>query len=315
MTLVHWDADVETFEVPAALQPLGGRWQRLGDAAGSVRVGAHRVVLTAGQQITPPHRHPAEEEIFHVLAGSATLWQDGATCEVATDDTIVHVAGGPAHTLIAGDEGLEVLVFGQRLTPETSVLPRTRVAWVADKSVQLLDAHPWEAEAALGIPAGTPGERPANVVALAGLEGDYGGIVKHPAREAGAKRTGLNWLSLPPNEEGAPPHCHSAEEEVFVVLAGEGTLELWGSPAPGDTRQTTPQETHPLRRGHVISRPPGTRISHALRSGGAGLTFLVYGTREPNDMCYYPRSNKVFFRGLGVIARLEHLDYDDGEPG
>ena len=31
-------------------------------------------------------------------------------------------------------------------------------------------------------------------------------------------------------------------------------------------------------------------------------------------MCYYPRSNKVFFRGLGVIARLELLEYGDGEP-
>jgi len=47
----------------------------------------------------------------------------------------------------------------------------------------------------------------------------------------------------------------------------------------------------------------------------AGLTYLVYGTREPNDMCYYPRSNKVFLRGLGVIARLEQLEYGDGEPG
>ena len=32
-------------------------------------------------------------------------------------------------------------------------------------------------------------------------------------------------------------------------------------------------------------------------------------------MCYYPRSNKVSLRGLGVIARLEHLGYGDGEPG
>jgi uncharacterized cupin superfamily protein len=314
VTLVHWD-DAKGFDMRDAVQPLGGRWQSLGDAAGSVRVGTKRVLLTPGQMITPPHQHPAEEEIFHVLVGSATLWQDGATCEVAVDDTIVHVAGGSAHTLIAGDDGLEVLIFGQRLMPEACVLPRTRVAWLADESVQLLEADPWIAEAALGVPAGTPGERPPNVVALAGLEGFYGGVSKRPGQAAGAKQTGLNWVALPPNEEGAPPHCHSAEEEVFVILDGEGTLELWGQPQEGDTRQTEPQETHAIRRGHVISRPPATRISHALRSGEAGLTYLAYGTREPNDMCYYPRSNKVFFRGLGLIARLEHLDYDDGEPG
>ncbi len=30
-------------------------------------------------------------------------------------------------------------------------------------------------------------------------------------------------------------------------------------------------------------------------------------------MCFYPRSNKISFRGLGVIGRLERLDYWDGE--
>jgi hypothetical protein len=30
-------------------------------------------------------------------------------------------------------------------------------------------------------------------------------------------------------------------------------------------------------------------------------------------MCFYPRSNKISFRGLGVIARVERLEYWDGE--
>ncbi len=314
MTLVHWD-DIEGFDPRDGFAPLGGRWQRLADAAGSVRLGTHRVRLEPEQMITAVHQHTAEEEIFHVLGGSATLWQDGSTCVVAAGDTIVHAPLGPAHTLIAGDTGLEVLIFGQRLVPEATVLPRIGVAWLADSTVKLLEDRPWKAEAALGVPDGTPGERPANVVALDGLESFFGGMAKRPGHAAGAKQTGLNWTKIPPNDEGAPPHCLSADEEFFVILDGEGALELWGPPQPGDTRQTTPQETHPLRRGHVISRPPATRISHSLRSGDAGLTYLVYGTREPNDMCYYPRSNKVFLRGLGVIARLEHLEYGDGEPG
>ena len=41
---------------------------------------------------------------------------------------------------------------------------------------------------------------------------------------------------------------------------------------------------------------------------------LIYGTRKPNDMCWYPRSNKIAWRGLGVIGRIEVLDYFDGEP-
>ena len=33
-----------------------------------------------------------------------------------------------------------------------------------------------------------------------------------------------------------------------------------------------------------------------------------------NDMCWYPRSNKISWRGLGVIGRIEALEYGDGEP-
>src|SRR5207253_7929307 len=97
-------------------------------------------------------------------------------------------------------------------------------------------------------------------------------------------------------------------------LDGEGTLELWGPPKVGEVPATEPRETYPLRRGHVVSRPAGTRTSHCFRSGAAGLTYLAYGTKDPNDVCYYPRSNKIFWRGLGLIARLEPLDYFDGEP-
>jgi uncharacterized cupin superfamily protein len=63
----------------------------------------------------------------------------------------------------------------------------------------------------------------------------------------------------------------------------------------------------------VISRPAGTRIAHSLHAGPEGLTYLAYGTRESNDITYYPRSNKIFFRGVGLIARLRSLEYDDGE--
>jgi uncharacterized cupin superfamily protein len=44
------------------------------------------------------------------------------------------------------------------------------------------------------------------------------------------------------------------------------------------------------------------------------MTYLVYGTRKPNDIVFYPRSNKIFFRGIGVITRVDHVEYWDGEP-
>ena len=91
-------------------------------------------------------------------------------------------------------------------------------------------------------------------------------------------------------------------------------LELWPTPGAARLHGDVEFEERPVRAGHVISRPPATRIGHSLRAGPEGLTYLAYGTREPNDICYYPRSNKVFLRGVGLIARLEPLDYGDGEP-
>jgi uncharacterized cupin superfamily protein len=120
------------------------------------------------------------------------------------------------------------------------------------------------------------------------------------------KLTGLAWEKVTPGHRGSVPHCHSAEEEVFVILDGTATLELW--PRDGDVEET------PLRAGHIVARPPGSTVSHSFRAGPDGVTMLVYGTRDPNDMAWYPRSSKIKWRGLGVIGRIEALEYSDGEP-
>jgi uncharacterized cupin superfamily protein len=119
-------------------------------------------------------------------------------------------------------------------------------------------------------------------------------------RAAGSLSTGIQHVEVMPGKYSAPAHCHSLEEEIFVVLAGDGVVVL------GD------QET-PVRPGHVISRPAGTGVAHLFRAGAGGLTYLAYGMRHRGDVCYYPRSNKVAFRGINLVARLERLDYWDGE--
>jgi uncharacterized cupin superfamily protein len=50
-----------------------------------------------------------------------------------------------------------------------------------------------------------------------------------------------------------------------------------------------------------------------LRAGATPLVYLAYGTREPNDIAYYPRSGNVYLRGVGVVGRLQPVDYWDGE--
>jgi uncharacterized cupin superfamily protein len=312
--VAHWD-DVES--IRGELGHLGATWSDLGRAAGTDRVGLKRLQIDPGKWSTPVHRQTAEEEIFFVLGGSGISVQDDEAYEVREGDCLVHLAGGKTHSLRAGDDGLDVLAFGTRVLTEIGHLPRAGVAWLGRSWTDVGGGeHPWDREVAAGEPqVGEVSDRPASIVNVDDAPSEWEGRSRELAGVAGSLLTGLNWEALRAGEEGSPPHCHSAEEEIFVVLDGGGTLELWPTPQASRLHgREVERESHPVRRGSIIARPAGTRIGHSFQAGPEGLTYLAYGTREPNDITYYPRSNKIFFRGVGLIARLDSLEYDDGEP-
>jgi uncharacterized cupin superfamily protein len=311
----------------------------LGRAAGSEATGVRRYRLDPGDRPTPPHVHGAEEEIFFVLAGGGLSWQDAQTYEIGAGDCIVHRAAEEAHTVIAGTDGLDVLAFGTRVSSEVGYLPRARGAWIRPTWVETPASPPWEEDGPHGpqlwhrdVAAGdlevpAPTTRPSTIVNVVDVaEGAFGrpdGEVFASWRDlgaaAGSQRTGIKHVSVPQGKLGAPPHCHSAEEELFVVLDGDGLLELTPAPAqsPAHARRVaaeTEAERHAIRAGSVVARPAGTRVAHTFRAGPSGLVYLAYGTRDPNDTVYYPRSGKIFWRGLGVIGRVEHVEYWEGEP-
>jgi uncharacterized cupin superfamily protein len=302
MTLVHWD-DAPRRERAAG--DIHATWVDLGTAAGSDRIGLSRILIEPGRRSTPAHVHGAEEEIFYVLDGWGQLWQDGATCEVRAGDAIVHVANRETHTLRAGRNGLDVLAFGQRVPIELCYLPRAGHAWagptvVAAPGIQNLFRFDDEAGDFTFPPSG---ERPANVVALASVpaqEDRSGRVRRDIGTAAGSRHTGLRHVTAQPGHLTVAPHCHSAEEELFVVLEGDGVLLEGG-------------DEHPVRAGDVVSQLPGTGVAHSFRAGESGLAILAYGTREPNDICYYPRSGKVYLVGVGVIGRIEPVDFWEGE--
>src|SRR3954471_18288574 len=118
----HWD-DVERERRDVG--DMRSWWRDLGAAAGSTAVGVQRIEIDPGARAGPVHVHGAEEEIFYVLGcaglvwvgGAGLVWLDGAAHEVGPGDAIVCLAYGPAHTLIAGDAGLDVLAFGENINP------------------------------------------------------------------------------------------------------------------------------------------------------------------------------------------------------
>ncbi|HWE29570.1 MAG TPA: cupin domain-containing protein [Polyangia bacterium] len=149
-------------------------------------------------------------------------------------------------------------------------------------------------------------------IELAGLEhGPFAAKWAPVGERIGAKLLGYSVTSIPPGKKAVPFHNHRNNEEMFLVLDGEGTLRF------GDER-------YPLRKHDIIACPPGGReVAHQIiNSGTRDLVFLALSTMEPVDIWEYPDSNKVGANVYGVDRKplLRHffraesgVDYFDRE--
>ncbi|MGL6291176.1 MAG: cupin domain-containing protein, partial [Silanimonas sp.] len=71
-----------------------------------------------------------------------------------------------------------------------------------------------------------------------------GAMVAPISPRIGAQKLGYNLTIVPPGKAAFPAHNHYGNEEMFLVLEGEGELRV------GDAR-------YPLRAGDVVACPVG----------------------------------------------------------
>jgi uncharacterized cupin superfamily protein len=127
----------------------------------------------------------------------------------------------------------------------------------------------------------------------------------------GARRLGYNLTVLPPGKVQCPFHSHHGEEEMFLILEGEGELRF------GERR-------YPLRPHDVIACPPGgPEVAHQIiNTGSVTMRYLALSTLVDVEACEYPDSGKVSVvagkRGDRALRRMfradGEVDYYDGEP-
>src|SRR5215470_3162387 len=98
----------------------------------------------------------------------------------------------------------------------------------------------------------------------------------------GARKLGYNLTELPPGKAQCPFHSHRAEEEMFLILEGEGELRF------GDQR-------HPIRKHDVIACPTGgPEVAHQIiNTGNTTMRYLALSNLTELDACEYPDSQKV----------------------
>lgn len=126
----------------------------------------------------------------------------------------------------------------------------------------------------------------------------------------GAKRLGYNLTVVPSGKVQCPFHNHHGEEEMFLILEGEGELRF------GDER-------YPIRKHDVIACPPGgPEVAHQIRNTGTTtLRYLALSTIVDVEAREYPDSQKLLIvtgdrgeRRLRKMFRAENtVDYHDRE--
>ena len=126
----------------------------------------------------------------------------------------------------------------------------------------------------------------------------------------GARKLGYNLTELPPGKAQCPFHSHRAEEEMFLILDGEGELRF------GNQR-------YRIRKHDVIACPTGgADVAHQIiNTGKTMMRYLSLSSVEQVEVCEYPDSSKIgVFAGAAGAPGLRGLhrtssavDYYDGE--
>ncbi len=125
------------------------------------------------------------------------------------------------------------------------------------------------------------------------------GGIRNTGTWGGGHPFDLQIRRIPPGASICPFHSHTAQWELFVVLAGAGTVR-------------TPEAMTAVRMGEVFFHPPGSP-HQLINSGTVDLEVLIIADNPQVDGGYYPDSNKWYLRPPGKIFRITEADYFDGE--
>jgi uncharacterized cupin superfamily protein len=120
-----------------------------------------------------------------------------------------------------------------------------------------------------------------------------------------AAKLGAGYDILAPGMRACPYHFHRAQEELFVILEGAGSLRVAG-------------EMLPVKAGDVVFIPAGPEYPHQfINTSDAPMKYLSISTQDTPEICEYPDSDKftAYDKGFGATQRAAaNLDYWDGEP-
>jgi uncharacterized cupin superfamily protein len=113
-------------------------------------------------------------------------------------------------------------------------------------------------------------------------------------RSLGSVSIGLNIQTVRPGCWSSRRHRHLFQEEILIVVAGNGTLHHGN-------------EKHPVGPGDCVCYLPGDPEAHAFENTDLkdDLVVWAFGDRHRYEVCVYPEQGIAFVEGLGADVSLD----------
>ncbi len=288
--------------------------------------------IPPGASVCPFHSHLAQWEMFVVQSGTGTVRTAEARTAIKAGDVFIHPPGTPHQLINSGVSDLEVLIVTDHPPVDAFYYPDSD-KWglrPPGKFFRMTETDYFDGEDALPAsgksaykPAAAPSFPPATPFAQRKIHPDdltwwpwespkkrFRGLSKELSIALGAQRNtpaglgghpfDLELQKLAPGEAGCPFHFHSAQWELYYLLAGTAAVRA-------------ENERLTLHAGDVIIHPPGE--SHQIRNASAteDLLFYLVADNPPVDYWHYPDSGKWGLRDPRKFFRIAEIDYWEGE--
>lgn len=146
------------------------------------------------------------------------------------------------------------------------------------------------------------------------LDEKYSATMAQLGDALGLKGLGVSVMTVEPGKRAFPMHVHHGNDELFIVLEGEGAYRI------GD-------QEYPITPGEICAAPAGgLELAHQIvNTGSTTLRYVAISTCNDPDVVEYAESGRFGVLSLGAgrsfmdariryIGRRENsLDYWDGE--
>jgi uncharacterized cupin superfamily protein len=107
-------------------------------------------------------------------------------------------------------------------------------------------------------------------------------------------------IRVPPGAINWPYHAHSAQWELYLVVAGQGEVR-------------TPEGRFPVRPGDCLLHPPGEAHQIQNTAETEDLLYYVVADHSPADVTEYPDSGKYGIKPQRKTFVMQEIDYFLGE--